>query len=102
MKPANMTSSLRTSNGAAGKVPAKNDTLSVVQRVIAEITGNDIEDITLDADIEEDLGIDMISEFPVIVMRIQKELEVLLPKAAVRDCVIIAELIELIDDERDL
>ena len=99
MTPADMT--LRAGT-ATNKLPAKNETLSVVQRVIADITGNDIEDITLDADIEEDLGIDMISEFPIIVMKIQKELDVILPKAAVRDCVIIAELVELIDDERDL
>jgi acyl carrier protein len=86
---------LKTSTGHS-------DTFGVVQRVIAEVTGLDYEDITLDADIEEDLGIEMMSEFPAIVVRLQKELDVVLSMPVVRDCVTIAELVELIDDEREL
>ncbi len=78
------------------------DTFTIVQRIIAETTGNDMEDITLDADFEDDLGIDMMHELPAIVMRIQKEIDVKLSMQAVKDCATVAELVELIDDEREL
>jgi acyl carrier protein len=79
-----------------------NDTFFIVQHIIAETTGIDIEDITLDADLEEDLGINMMSEFPAIITKIQKQIEVNLPVSAVKECAVVAELVELIDDERDL
>ncbi len=91
------------SGGPQGQTAqGSHDTLSVVQRIIAEVTGNDIEDITLDADLEEDLGVEMLHELPLIVLKIQKELDVKLSMAAVKDCATVAELVELIDDEREL
>jgi acyl carrier protein len=81
---------------------SEQDTFHIVQRIIAETTGIDVEEITLDADLEEDLGIDMMREFPAIVIKIQKEIDVVLPVKAVKECVTIAELVELIDDEREL
>jgi len=82
------------------KSPA--DTFLIVQQIIAETTGNDVEDITLDADLEEDLGMNMLHELPAIVMKIQKQIDVKLPIQAVRECATVAELVELIDDEREL
>ncbi len=78
------------------------DTFTIVQHIIAETTGNDLEDITLDADLEEDLGINMMDEFPAIVTKIQKQIEVILPVSSVKECATVAELVELVDDERDL
>lgn len=80
----------------------QHDTLAIVQRVITEVTGNDIEDITIDADLEDDLGIDMVREFPAIVIKLQKELDVTLPVKTVKECATVAELVELLDDEREL
>jgi len=80
----------------------KNDTFTIIQHIIAETTGNDMEDITLDADLEDDLGINMMDEFPVIVTKIQKQIEVILPVSAVKECATVAELVELVDDEREL
>jgi acyl carrier protein len=79
-----------------------NDTFSIVQHIIAETTGIDLEEITLDADLEEDLGINMMDEFPAIVTKIQKQIDVILPVNAVKECVTVAELVELVDDEREL
>jgi acyl carrier protein len=90
------------STGNAGQAHP-HDTFAVVQRVIAEVTGNEYEDITLDADLEEDLGIDMMSEFPAIVLKIKKEVpEIVIPTSRFIECATVAELVELIDDERDL
>lgn len=78
-------------------------TLAIVQRIIAETTGNDIEDVTLDADLEEDLGINMLNEFPIVISKLQKTIpDVILPIHAVKDCATVAELVEVIDEERDL
>ena len=78
------------------------DTFLIIQQIIAETTGIDLEDITLDADLEEDLGINMLSEFPVIITKIQKQIDVILPVASVKECVTVADLVELVDDEREL
>ncbi len=91
----------QTAQHSVGSKTAQS-TFTIVQRIIAETTGNDIEDITLDADLEEDLGIDVIVELPAIVMKIQKEIDVKLSMAAVKECATVAELVELIDDEREL
>jgi acyl carrier protein len=83
--------------------PPGNDTLAILQRIITETTGNDLEDITLDADLQEDLGINMISEFPVIISKLQQAIpDVTLPIHMVKDCATVAELVEVIDEERDL
>lgn len=80
-----------------------NHILGIVQRVIAEITGNEIDDITMYADLEEDLGIDMISELPAIVTKLKMELpDVRLPMSSVMECTTIEELVELIEEEREL
>ncbi|SRR5258708_5862928 len=79
-----------------------NDTFLVLQHIVAETTGIEMEEITLDADFEEDLGINMMSEFPVIITKIQKQIEVNLPVSAVKECATIADLVELVDDEREL
>ena len=78
------------------------NTFGIVQHIIAETTGVDIEEITLDADIEEDLGINMMDEFPAIITKIQRQIDVILPVNAVKECATVAELVELVDDERDL
>ena len=79
----------------------QHNTFAILQRIIAETTGNDLEDITLDAEPEEDLGITMM-ELSSIVAKLQKELDIRLSMKAVKDCATVAEFVELIDDERDL
>ncbi len=74
----------------------------IVQQVISDITGNDLEDITLDALIEDDLGVNMMTEFLPIIKGIQKQVDVILPIKEVKHCLTIAELVELIDEEKDL
>jgi acyl carrier protein len=87
----------------AAPMPANpNDTFFILQHIIAETTGIELEEITLDADLEEDLGVNMMSEFPVIITKIQKQIEVNLPVSSVKECATIADLVELVDDEREL
>jgi acyl carrier protein len=94
-------------NGASKTVPAS-DTFTIVQHSIAEVSGWDPEEITLDSRFdEEDLGLSMSDEFPMMVARIRKKLSdlgetITLPLEDVRNCEVVAELIELIDDEREL
>ena len=83
-------------------VPKEEDTFLILQNIIADTTGIDLEDITMDADLEEDLGINMMSEFPVIITKIQKKIDVNLPVSAVKECVTVADLVELVEDEREL
>lgn len=78
------------------------DTLSIVQRIISEVSGTYVEVITQDADPSEDLDIDLIQELPIILARIKKETGVALSIEAFRNCGSIAELVEMIDEERDL
>ncbi len=77
-------------------------TLSVVQQVVSDVTGNDMEDITLDALLEDDLGINMVTEFLPILKGIQKQVDVILPIREVKNCLTVAELVELVDEEREL
>lgn len=77
-------------------------TFQIVQRVISEVTGNNLEDITLDADLENDLGIDMRTEFLAIITRIQRSIDVVLPISDVKNCLTVAELVELVEEEREL
>lgn len=94
-------SSFRKTRSVIDSVPTE-DTFFILQHIIAETTGIELEEITLDADLEEDLGINMMSEFPVIITKIQKKIDVNLPVSAVKDCQTVADLVELIDDEREL
>jgi acyl carrier protein len=90
----------------ASKQPVKGghaDTFNIVQSIIADTTGNEIDDITLDADLEEDLGINMINEFPAIVTKIKLDIpDVKLPITSVLECTTVGELVDLIDEEREL
>lgn len=78
------------------------ETFAAVQQVIADVTGNEPEDITQYADLEEDLGIDMLTEFPAILMKLQKNYDITLPMHLAKECVTVDELVELVDDEREL
>jgi acyl carrier protein len=80
----------------------KRTTFQVVQHVISEATGNDPEDITLDAALADDLGIEMLTDFLPIVKGIQKHIDVILPTQEVKRCLTVAELVELVDEEREL
>jgi len=76
------------------------DTFARVQRVIADATGHDPEEITLDTDFEDDLGLDTENDFPNLIPAIKMEFrEITLPNQAVLNCATVAELVERIDDE---
>jgi acyl carrier protein len=91
------------SSATLGRSSSGHDTFALVQRIIAEVTGNEMDDITLDADLEEDLGINMMTEFPAVITKLKKEVpEVIIPTSAFMDCATVAELVELIDEEREL
>jgi acyl carrier protein len=76
------------------------DTFTRLQRVIAESTGHDIEEITLDTDFEDDLGLDADTDFPNLIPVIKMEFkEISLPNQDILSCATVAELVERIDDE---
>ncbi len=76
------------------------DTFTRLQRVIAESTGHDLEEITLDTDFDEDLGLDPDTGFPNLIPVIKMEFkEISLPNADILACDTVAELVERIDDE---
>ncbi|CAN5291468.1 hypothetical protein BH10PAT2_BH10PAT2_2890 [soil metagenome] len=76
------------------------DTFTRLQRVIAESTGHDVEEITLDTDFEDDLGLDTETDFPNLIPAIKMEFrEITLSNQEILNCATVAELIERIDDE---
>ncbi len=76
------------------------DTFTRVQRVVADSTGHDPEEITLDTDFEDDLGLDADTDFPNLVPAIKMEFrEITLSNQDILNCATVAELVERIDDE---
>lgn len=76
------------------------DTFTKVQRIIADSTGHDVEEITLDTDFEEDLGLDTETDFPNLVPAIKMEFrDINLSNQEILNCATVAELVERIDDE---
>ncbi len=75
------------------------DTFTRLQRVIAESTGHDVEEITLDTDFDDDLGLDD-TDFPNIIPAIRMEFrDINLSNKEIMYCDTVAELVERIDDE---
>ena len=78
----------------------KEDTFTRLQRVVADSTGHDPEEITLDTDFEEDLGLNVEHDFLSILPAIKMEFkEVTLANRDLLSCSTVAELVEKIDDE---
>jgi len=78
----------------------KENTFARLQRVIADSTGHDHEEITLDTDFEVDLGLDPETDFPNLIPAIKMEFqEITLPNQDILACATVAELVERIDDE---
>lgn len=76
------------------------DTFTRLQRVIADSTGHEIEEISLDTNFEDDLGLDADTDFPGLVPAIKMEFrEVALSNQMILNCATMAELVERIDDE---
>lgn len=76
------------------------DTFTRLQRVIADATGHDPEEITIDTDFEDDLGLDVDTDFPSLIPLIKMEFkEVTLSNQDILNCATVAELVERIDDE---
>ncbi len=79
-------------------------TYQTVSQAIQEVTGLEEADITLDASLEEDLGVDMLSDFPAIITEINHQLEIKLPLQNqdfiedLKECETVAELVDLIEE----
>ena len=81
-----------------------NSVYQIVSQSIQEVTGLEENDITLDASLEEDLGLDMLSDFPAIITEINHHLDIKLPLqnqdfiSDLKDCETVAELVDLIEE----
>lgn len=79
-------------------------TYQIVSQSIQEISGLDESDVTLDASLEDDLGLDMLSDFPAIITEINQQVEVKLPLQnhdfieELKNCETVAELVDLIEE----
>lgn len=86
---------------------SNNDIFAIVAETIQEITGLDKSEISLNADITEDLEIDPIVTFPLILRTINQQLEGQLPLnnhefvSELKKCETIAELVDLIEGESE-
>lgn len=85
----------------------KHDVLRIVAEVVSEVTGLDPVDVTYDASLEDDLGLDMMESFPRIMRGINEQLDGALPLsdklfvADIKACETIAELVDLIESESE-
>jgi acyl carrier protein len=86
------------------KTSATSQTLPIVQEVIAEILGIEPVEVTLDSDFEEDLGMNRLTEYPMAITQLKRRISEIasLRPQDFTDCLTVAELVELIDEERDL
>lgn len=76
------------------------ETFTRLQRIIADSTGHDVEEITLDTDFEDDLGLDAQTDFPNLIPAIKMEFrDINLSNQEIMNCATVAELVERIDDE---
>ncbi|AKM81678.1 MAG: hypothetical protein UT13_C0001G0719 [Candidatus Pacebacteria bacterium GW2011_GWF2_38_9] len=79
-----------------------------LRQLITDLTGNDIEEVIPDADLEEDLGLDLDVDIARLVDQINKEFEIELSEKAVykelteEAHATIAELAKLVYDEYEL
>ncbi|PIY79698.1 MAG: hypothetical protein COY81_01275 [Candidatus Pacebacteria bacterium CG_4_10_14_0_8_um_filter_43_12] len=79
------------------------DRFGQLSAILAEMTGNDINDIHLDSTLLDDLGITEESDLPRIVKRVNKEFEIHLDQMAVAEEVETVEnLLTMITDEAEL
>lgn len=83
---------LKVTNMLPTNQPADNRTIKdIVIQAINEVTGVDTEEITLDAHVEDDLGIDLVTTFPKIMQEINLNMGGQLP---LRDPEFVADLKE--------
>ena len=80
-----------------------------LRQLLTEITGNDIEEVVPDADLEEDLGLNLDIDAGRLVKRVNKEFEIELDEKAVfkelteeAHHASVAELAKLVYDEYEL
>lgn len=84
-----------------------NDIYQIVVETIHDVTGLEREEIGLDADLTEDLSIDPVATFPLIMKTIDEQLDVNLPLhnsdfvAELKKCDTIADLVDLIETESE-
>jgi acyl carrier protein len=81
--------------------------LEQLRALLAEKTGNDLEDIHPQSHLEDDLGINLTDDFPRLLSQINAEFEIGLDLHTVMDEMemageTVAELAKLIDDESEL
>jgi acyl carrier protein len=72
-----------------------------LQRIIAEETGNELEDITPDSYLEDELGISQ-SDFRRLIIRVNKEFGIRLESNLLAEIETVLDLAVLIEDEAEL
>ncbi|MDQ3008475.1 MAG: phosphopantetheine-binding protein [bacterium] len=78
-------------------------TLATLQGLIAENTGYEANDILPSFTFEEDLGMDMEIDFPIIMNKINRHFNIRLnPREVAHEVTTIEQLVSLIEDEVDL
>ena len=83
------------------------DIFNILSEAIQEITGLDKSEISIEADIIEDLEIDPIVTFPLILRTVNQQLDIKLPLSnpefvsELKKCETIAELVDLIEGESE-
>lgn len=88
-------------------LPKTAKSLEQLRALLAEKTGNDLEDIHPQSHFEDDLGINLSDDFPRLLSQINVEFEIGLDLHTVMDEMemageTVAELAKLIDDESEL
>jgi len=85
----------------------RQDSYQVVANAIQEVTGLDASEITLDADLAEDLEIDQLQAFPHIMKLINQSLDDELPLrnanfiSELKKCETVADLVDLVESESE-
>lgn len=85
-------------------IPVNPAIFAVVQNIIAEIAGYEPNDIVSTFNFEEDLGLDMERNFPLIIKRVNRHFDIdLIASHLTADEVdTVADLVSLIEDETEL
>lgn len=80
---------------------------AIVNKNITEVLGVGEDEITIDADLENDLGIDMLEAYPKIIKRINQDLDGILPLSdryfvrELKRAETVGELIEVVETEAE-
>jgi len=81
----------------------KNKTLDQLIELIAEVTGNEIENVKPDSNLDDDLGIILDDDFNRLIAHVNQDFEINLSARDLNDVVVtVLDLANIIDEEIEL